>query len=114
MKTDEMEKERDLNPYEALSREELILCAFAGSEAEKVSFYSLLKRCLSLFPAKFCFEERPEWPDARKLGRPLRSLRGEGLVEGDPNRGFSLTEAGKGKAGRVRKRLRQRRLKFED
>jgi len=79
---------------------------------QKPSFERILKECYSLFPKVFAFEKYPEWPDARKLDRPLRSLRNKKLISGDSKTIFKLTKAGKNKAEVFAKNLRQGKLKI--
>lgn len=77
---------------------------------EICTFDRLLKECFTLFPEPFGFARYPIWPDARKLDRPLRGLREEKLIKGDPRTEFFLTQAGKEKAAIVAKILKQGKL----
>jgi len=63
-----------------------------------------------LFPETLRFTRYPIWPDSRKLDRPLRALRDEKLIIGDPKTYFILTEKGEEKASLISKRLRQGKL----
>ena len=78
--------------------------------SEKCSFERLVKECFTLFPETLKFERYPIWPDSRKLDRPLRALRKEKLIIGDPKNYFILTEIGEQKAVAVSKALRQGKL----
>ena len=77
---------------------------------EQCSFERLVKECFTLFPETLRFERYPIWPDSRKLDRPLRALRNEKLIIGDPKTYFILTKIGEEKAAAVAKILRQGRL----
>ena len=77
---------------------------------EQCSFERLIKECFTLFPDVLKFERYPIWPDSRKLDRPLRALRKEGLVIGDPKTIFMLTKKGEEKASEIYKSLRQGKL----
>ena len=77
---------------------------------EKCSFERLIKECFTLFPATLKFERYPIWPDSRKLDRPLRTLRDEKLVIGDPKTYFVLTKKGENKAEEIAKILKQGKL----
>ena len=77
---------------------------------EKCTFERLVKECFTLFPKAFGFSQHPQWPDSRKLDRPLRSLRKERLILGDPKTSFSLTKSGKRIAIEIAKTFRQRKL----
>ena len=55
---------------------------------EKCTFERLIKECFILFPQTFSFSQYPEWPDSRKLDRPLRTLRKRKLITGDPKTSF--------------------------
>ena len=79
---------------------------------EKCTFERLAKECFDLFPTAFCFSRYSQWPDSRKLDRPLRILRERKLIGGSPKTFFSLTKAGKAVAEAVGKTLRQRKLKL--
>ena len=61
---------------------------------KKCTFEDLVKECFALFPRAFNFSQLSQWPDARKLDRPLRFLRKRKLIKGDPKTFFSLTELG--------------------
>jgi hypothetical protein len=81
-----------------------------NSNNEQCSFDRLVKECFTLFPETLRFERYPIWPDSRKLDRPLRALRDEKLIIGDPKSYFMLTEAGEKKVVIISKILRQGRL----
>ena len=80
------------------------------SNNEQCSFDRLIKECFVLFPDAVKFSRYPIWPDSRKLDRPLRILRIEKLVVGNPKSFFKLTEAGIRRAALVEKTLRQGKL----
>ncbi|MEK7658584.1 MAG: hypothetical protein AAB352_01835 [Patescibacteria group bacterium] len=80
------------------------------SNNEECSFDRLVKECFILFPDAIKFQRYPVWPDSRKLDRPLRSLRNEGFIIGDPTTIFMLTKNGEAKALSVAKALRQGKL----
>ncbi len=97
--------------YNQAGIQELILAAFYNLQQTKpTSFSRLLEECFVLFPDRFSFQNYPQWPDSRKLDRPLRLLREEKLVDGSPEQGFSLTKQGKKKASQVINMLRQKQL----
>jgi hypothetical protein len=77
---------------------------------EQCSFERLVKECFTLFPDTLKFSRYPIWPDSRKLDRPLRALRNEKMIIGDPKTYFLLTKEGQQKANEVSKALRQGRL----
>jgi hypothetical protein len=77
---------------------------------EQCSFERLVKECFSLFPETLKFQRYPIWPDSRKLDRPLRALRNEKLIIGDPKTIFMLTKDGEKKATEISKALRQGKL----
>jgi len=77
---------------------------------EKCTFERLVKECFILFPGAFSFFQSPQWPDSRKLDRPLRTLRKRKLITGSPQTFFSLTKEGKQIAEEVAKTFRQRKL----
>jgi len=77
---------------------------------EKCTFERLIKECFTLFPQIFSFSKYPQWPDSRKLDRPLRALRKRKLITGDPKTSFSLTKLGKKIALETSKTFRQRKL----
>jgi len=80
------------------------------SNRERCSFERLIKECFSLFPEIFCFSKYYQWPDSRKLDRPLRTLRQRKLIKGDPKNYFSLTKTGQKIAEEIAKTFRQRKL----
>ncbi|MBU3934860.1 hypothetical protein KKC00_02790 [Patescibacteria group bacterium] len=80
------------------------------SNNEICTFDRLIKECFTLFPELFGFTRYPIWPDSRKLDRPLRGLRNEKLIRGDPRTEFFLTRAGKDKAEIIAKIFKQGKL----
>jgi len=80
------------------------------SSSEQCSFERLVKECFTLFPETLRFTRYPIWPDSRKLDRPLRALRNEKLILGDPKNYFILTKAGETRAAAIAKILRQGKL----
>lgn len=91
---------------------ELILFSMYSvvSRGESCDFERLVKECFTLFPKSFGFLEYPQWPDARKLDRPLRDLRERKLIKGDPKTVFSLTKNGETAAGEIANFIKQKRL----
>jgi len=80
------------------------------SGREKCDLERLIKECFTLFPETFSFSKYPQWPDSRKLDRPLRALRQRKLIKGDPATFFSLTKSGQKIAVEIAKSFRQRKL----
>jgi len=81
-----------------------------SSNNEQCSFERLVKESFTLFPETLKFERYPIWPDSRKLDRPLRALRNEKLIIGDPKTIFMLTKKGEKKASNIFRALRQGKL----
>jgi hypothetical protein len=77
---------------------------------EKCSFERLIKECFTLFPETLSFQRYPIWPDSRKIDRPLRVLRNEKLIIGDPKTIFMLTKEGEKKATEIDRALKQGKL----
>ncbi len=89
----------------------IIFGIYSVSESKgECTFERLAKECFSLFPKAFSFSKYSQWPDTRKLDRPLRDLRKKKMVVGDPTTNFSLTKAGKKLAEEIGKRFRQKEL----
>jgi len=80
------------------------------SGKEKCDFERLIKECFTLFPETFSFSKYSQWPDSRKIDRPLRTLRKRRLIKGDPKTLFTLTKAGQKIAIEIAKTFRQRKL----
>ena len=80
------------------------------SNNEQCSFERLVKECFTLFPETLKFTRYPIWPDSRKLDRPLRALRKDKLIIGDPKTYFILTKTGEERSATVSKALRQGKL----
>ena len=107
-----MKKSFDKELYKNLGINELILLGIYSivNNGEKCTLERLVKESFNLFPEAFCFSQYPEWPDSRKLDRPLRTLRKRKLITGDPKTSFSLTKLGKQIALETSKTLCQRKL----
>lgn len=98
--------------YKETALSDLILfCINSVLEAkEECTFERLTKECFIAFPEVFCFASSPQWPDSRKLDRPLRELRKKKLIVGNPQDKFTLTKAGAKAAEEIGKRFAQREL----
>jgi len=102
---------KNLNFSKASVNDLILFCIHSIiSNNEQCSFERLVKECFTLFPDTLKFPRYPIWPDSRKLDRPLRALRNEKLIIGDPKTYFVLTDAGEAKAAVVSKALRQGKL----
>ncbi len=109
---DKIKKNKKGLASDGKSISDLILFSISAiiSSNEVCSFDRLIKECFVIFPAVFGFNRYPLWPDARKLDRPLRALRRQGLITGDPKISFLITKTGKEKAEQIQKLLRQGKL----
>lgn len=89
----------------------ILFCVYSvGLNNEKCSFERLVKECFTLFPEILSFQRYPIWPDSRKIDRPLRVLRKEKLIIGDPQTMFLLTKEGEKKAVDLDRVLKQGKL----
>jgi len=102
----------DKELYKNLGINELILLGIYSivNNGEKCTFERLIKECFTLFPKTFSFSKYSNWPDSRKLDRPLRALRQKKLIKGDPKTSFTLTKTGHKIAEEITKTFRQRKL----
>ncbi|MCX6764316.1 MAG: hypothetical protein NTU58_01270 [Candidatus Nealsonbacteria bacterium] len=102
----------DEEVYKKLGINELILfCVYSvNNSQENCTIERLVKECFTLFPKAFSFNNFPQWPDSRKLDRPLRALRNKKLIKGDPKSKFSLTDLGKKTIKDTAKFLTQKKL----
>jgi len=109
-----MKTSSDKELYKNLGINELILLGIYSivNDGEKCTFERLVKESFNLFPKAFCFSQYPEWPDSRKLDRPLRTLRKRKLIIGNPKTYFSLTKLGKKMAVEILKTFRQKKLQI--
>ena len=103
--------EKNLTYYKT-SINDLILFSIYSviTNKEHCSFERLVNESFVLFPHVFGFQRYPQWPDTRKLDRPLRSLRTGKHIVGGPKKDFSLTKEGREKAEAIARTLRQRKL----
>jgi len=102
----------DQELYSKASINDLIVFSMhsIGNRQKECSFEDLVNECFDLFPQTFAFLTHPNWPDSRKLDRPLRDLRKKGLIKGGPQARFSLTQKGKKKSLEIVKVFRQTKL----
>jgi len=107
-----MKKAFDINSYQKTAVQDLILFGIylVAENREKCTFERLAKECFRLSPQVFSFSKYPQWPDSRKLDRPLRALRNKKLIAGDPATEFSLTKLGKKTAAEITQTFRQKKL----
>jgi hypothetical protein len=104
----------DAGMYEYESIDNLILLGiyFTQMENKECTFERLVEKCFSYFPKVFSFSQYRNWPDSRKLDRPLRELREKRLIVGNPKTFFSLTKEGKKLAQEIAKGFGQKKLIF--
>ncbi len=88
----------------------ILFILYSNNREGKSSFENLANECFKKFPEVFSLKNFPKLLDTRKLDRPLRYLRKNNLIKGDPARGFSLTEKGRKKAEESVKSIRQKKL----
>ena len=88
----------------------IIFCIY--SLGKKCSFEELVKECFSLFSEFLSFPKIKQWPDSRKLDRPLRILRKRRLITGSPKTSFSLTKLGKKRAEEIVRTFQQGKLEL--
>ena len=89
-------KTESTNIYEKVEIQELIIYAIYSviKNKEVCTYERLVKECYQKFPKAFSFRKYPEWPDSLKFDRPLRTLRGKGLIVGSVRDHFELTRFG--------------------
>ena len=80
------------------------------NEKNECDFEDLIEKCFTLFPKAFSLSKNKNWPDSRKLDRPLRLLRNKKLISGNLQDSVSLTSSGKKIALEVANALTQKRL----
>ncbi len=78
---------------------------------EKSIFENILKECFLFFPEVFKFDFNSQWPDARKIDRPLRLLKQQGLIQKNKEC-FILTKKREKIVQIFQEQLKQGQLKF--
>jgi len=98
--------------YLSISINKLIIIGlyFVLLKKKECFFKDLVEKCFQLFPKTFRFDGHPEWPDTKKLDRPLRALRRQGLLTGGSKTKLSLTPRGKRLAINLSKAFTQKKL----
>lgn len=98
--------------YISISINKLIILGlyFVLLKRKKCDFKDLVEKCFKLFPKTFQFDNHPEWPDTKKLDRPIRTLRRQGFLMGDSKTKLSLTPRGKRLAISLSKAFTQKKL----
>ena len=96
------------NVYKSIDVSDLILFSvyLVTKSKEKCTFERLVAECFNNFPKVFAFKRYPQWPDALKLDRQLRTLREKGLIIGNARSYFSLTKFGRLEAAKVESMLK--------
>lgn len=62
---------------------------------KKCSFGDIINECFKTYPEIFSLADYPKYPDSLKLDRPLRELRNDGLIKGNPVTFYSITFVGR-------------------
>lgn len=103
---------KNMNGLQGRAINDLIVFAIfkLGEQGEKCSFQALVKECFSLSPKVVGLKGYSKWPDTRKLDRPLRKLKENKMITGNPATFFTLTQQGKRRAQEIAKTLRQKKL----
>jgi hypothetical protein len=98
--------------YEKVAINNLILFGIylVLNDEKECNFENLIKKCFTLFPKVFSLSNNSDWPDTRKLDRPLRMLRNKKLIVGNLQDSFSLTASGKKIALEIANTFTQKRL----
>ena len=93
--------------YTKFGLNDLILASIylVETTGETCTFERLVAECFKNFPKVFSFKRYPEWPDALKFDRPLRTLREKGFIIGSARDKFSLNKYGESKARNILKKL---------
>ena len=99
-----------MSPKKTNSINDLILLVLYSFSKRGVSFEKLVKECFNQFPKVFVLKGYPQWPDTRKLDRPLRDLRKKKLIKGSPQTFFTLTPLGKKEVKEIAETFKQRKL----
>jgi hypothetical protein len=94
--------------YMSINMQDLILFGIYSvlKNGEVCTFERLVAECFTKFPKVFAFKRYPNWPDALKFDRKLRTLREKGLIAGGVGGRYSpgelkLTPFGERKAKEV-------------
>ena len=98
--------------YKKVSTNDLILFGIFSllGTKKKCTFEEVVDKCFSLFPKVFSLSKHPKWPDTRKLDRPLRALRDEKMIAGNPKTFFTLTKKGRKRTLEIANMFRQGKL----
>ena len=106
-----MKKIFDQELYRKVAINDLIVFGIysVAGRGEKCTFERLIKECFTLFPKVFSFPHFTQWPDSRKIDRPLRSLREEKIINESGDK-FFLTKIGERKAQELAKIFKQGKL----
>ncbi len=93
--------------YLNMNSRDLILVGiyYVQKNGEICTFERLVAECFKRFPKVFSFKRYPNWPDAMKFDRALRTLRSEGLAVGSSKDHLQLTPKGEKRAFRVLQKL---------
>lgn len=93
--------------YSKLPLNDLILISIylIISKGETCTFERLVAESFNNFRQVFSFKRYPEWPDALKFDRPLRTLREKGFIIGSARDKFLLNKYGESKARNILKKL---------
>lgn len=97
--------------YETIEMQDLIVFSIYSviRKKETCTYERLVAESYTQFPKVFSFKRYPQWPDALKFDRPLRTLRNKGLIVGTVRDHFELTEFGRAKAKEIEGFLKGRK-----
>lgn len=100
--------------YQNIKINDLILYAIFSllNKKEDCIIENIMKECFFFFPDSFSFSLYRQWPDIRKIDRPIRFLRQKGIIKKNNNNIFSFTKEGEKKIQELIKTFKQGRLKF--
>ena len=96
--------------YEKIGVADLILVSLFLLNNQSADFEVLAKTTFKMFPQKFSFSSLLQWPDSRKLDRPLRLLKAQKKVYLRENKNITLTKSGRQRALEIINSFRQKKL----
>ena len=98
--------------FEKLAINDLIVFAVfkIKEKGQDCDFSALTKECFGLSPKGLRLANCQNWPDTRKLDRPLRILKSRKMLKYSSSDFFTLTEQGEKRAKEISNVLLQKKL----
>ncbi|MEM3490032.1 MAG: hypothetical protein QXO75_10330 [Nitrososphaerota archaeon] len=93
----------------ALDKLTLYSILLLSKEGKACNYESIVEKCFTAFPERFCMQVNKSWPDGKKIVLSIQRCRDRGWLLGSFREGFRLTPLGERDGKEVKELLKGRK-----